>query len=173
MSGTELIIKIDMIYFLGIIGTILTLAWIFSNKLSAIETSIKWIKRELEKLWDRVSSMESRRAGIEGMKSPLNPTELGWKYLKESGLERIVDEQNRDWLLENLKNSLPPNYTDYDVQDTARRVMVSLRDDSMMRAVKEYAFKNGLDVDLLLRLGGLLLRDNFLGRKHTVGRSSR
>lgn len=108
------------------------------------------------------------RQKLEGRKSPLNPTELGWKYLKGSGLDTIIDEKNRDWLLENLKNSLSPNYTDYDVQDTARRVMVSLRDDPMLREIKEYAFKKSLDVDLLLRLGGLLLRDNFFGQKHTV-----
>lgn len=172
MSGTELIIKIDMIYFLGIIGTILTLAWIFSNKLSAIETSIIWIKRELGRLWNSISSMESRLAGVEGSKSPLNPTQLGWKWLNESGLAKIIDEEKKTWLLQNLRNSLPPNYTDYDVQEVARRVMVSLKDDSLMKEVKQYAFEHGIDIEMLLRLGGLLLRDNFLERKHTVINSS-
>lgn len=172
MSGTELIIKIDMVYFLGIIGTILTLAWIFSNKLSAIETSITWIKRELGRLWNSISSMESGLAGVEGSKSPLNPTQLGWKWLNESGLAKIIDEEQKTWLLQNLRNSLPPNYTDYDVQEVARRVMVSLKDDSLMKAVKQYAFEHGIDIEMLLRLGGLLLRDNFLERKHTVINSS-
>lgn len=172
MSGTELIIKIDMVYFLGIIGTILTLAWIFSKKLSAIETSITWISRELGRLWNSISSMESRLAGVEGSKSPLNPTQLGWKWLNESGLAEIIDEEKKTWLLQNLRNSLPPNYMDYDVQEVARRVMVSLKDDSSMTAVKQYAFEHGIDIEMLLRLGGLLLRDNFLERKHTVINSS-
>lgn len=168
MSGTELIIKIDMTYFLGIIGTILTLAWIFSKKVSAIETSITWIKRELGRLWEGISSMESRLAGAEGRKSPLNPTKLGWRWLNESGLAKIIDEEKKTWLLQNLQNLLPPNYTDYDVQEVARRVMVSLKDDSLMIEIKQYAFEQGIDVEMLLRLGGLLLRDNFLGWKHTI-----
>ena len=172
MSGTELIIKIDMVYFLGILGTILTLAWIFSKKLSVIETSITLIKRELGRLWNGISSMESRLAGAEGSKSPLNPTHLGWKWLNESDLTKIIDEEKKTWLLQNLRNSLPPDYTDYDVQEVARRVMVSLKDDSLMKDVKQYAFEHGIDIEMLLRLGGLLLRDNFLGWKHTIVSSS-
>lgn len=179
MSGTELIIKIDINYFLGIIATLLTLAWVASRKFSAIETSINWIKRELGRIWEsmsavesRLTGMESRIAGAEGNKSPLNPTQLGWKWLNESGLAKIIDEEKKTWLLQNLRNSLPPDYTDYDVQEVARRVVVSLKDDSLIKDVKQYAFEHGIDIEILLRLGGLLLRDNFLERKHTVINSS-
>lgn len=133
--------------------------------------------RILEKLIDEVKEMfkglESRVRKVEGSGSPLDPTEKGWKYLRESGLNKIIDEERREDLLKALKDSLSDDYTNYDVQEKSRIVVLNLRDDpEIARKMEEYSFENGIDVDLLLRLGGLLLRDNFLNREHNIAPSS-
>lgn len=169
MNSTEIIIKIDIIYFLGIIGTLVVFALYAGHRIGGVENSIEWVKRELQNIWDTMKGREAQRSGIEASGSPIQPTEFGWKYLRESGLDKIADEQKKEFLLQTLRSLLlldHIDHTDYDVQETARRVMVSLRDDPMMVEVKQYAFNNGLDVDMILRLGGLLLRDNFLGQPH-------
>lgn len=168
MEGTEFIIKIDIIYFLGIMGSLIVIAWYSGSKFSSLETSINWMKKQIDDIWDTIKGREGGRKQFEASGSPLNPTELGWKHLRGSGLDKLIDVEKREWLLQNLRNSLGPNYTEYDVQETAIRMMFSLRDDSMMTSAKKYAFENGFDFDLLLRLGGFLLRDNFLGRPHEI-----
>ena len=129
MTGTELVIKVDMIYFLGIVGTLVAITWFAGHKFGKLEDSIDWIKRELENLWSAIKGREAVRAGLEAKGSPLNPTELGWKYIKESNLENIVDREKREMLLEKLKDALGKAYTEYDVQEQARRLLVSMKDD--------------------------------------------
>lgn len=141
------------------------------NDIKWIKNEIKWIKEQIDKIWDSSKVGQSRKMGAEGAGSPVNPTELGWKYLRESGLADIVDKEKREELLNFLKKSLAKNYTDYDVQEMARRVVVSIEDISVIKPIKDYAFQNGLDADMILRLGGLLLRDNFLGREHQTAPS--
>lgn len=171
MNGTELVLKINILYFLGIIGTLLGITWYAAYKFGTLEDSIKWVKRELSNLWDAIKTREAMRAGVEGKGSPINPTELGWKYIKESGLERIVDEEKKEELLEKLRNFLGKDYTEYDVQENARKILVSMKDDPTLKPIKEYAFNNGIDVDIILLLGGLLLRDNFLNQPHQIAPS--
>ena len=173
MNVTEIIIKIYFLYFLGIVGTLIGLTWYASHKFSKLENSIEWIKRELGNLWDAVKGREARRAGAEATGSPINPTELGWKYIRESGLDKIVDTEKKEELLEKLKNSLGKDYAEYDVQEKARKLVVSMKDDPMFKPVKEYAFSNGIDVDIILLLGGLLLRDNFLNQQHQTAPSAK
>lgn len=169
MNGTELIIKIDILYFLGIIGTLIIIVWYAASKFGKLEDSIDWIKREFGNLWDAIKNREAQRSGLEAAGSPINPTELGWKYIKESGLDNIIDQEKKEYLLEQLQNSLDTeNNTEYDVQEKARKLLVLMRDNQMFKPIKEYAFNNGIDVDIILRLGGLLLRDNFLKKSHKI-----
>lgn len=161
--------------FLGIAGTIVTLAWQGSGRFSAIETSLAWIKEDLvwikedlTRLWTTIQGKEARQQELEVPGSPLNPTAKGAKWLAESGLQDIIDGEHRQALLRRLKAALPPNNAEYDVQEKAGEVLLSLADDAMMHKVKDYSFQNGLEYDLILRLGRLLLRDNFLGWKHSI-----
>ena len=103
--------------------------------------------------------------------SPLRPTEYGATLIREGGLEKILNE-NKESLLKNLKNSLPKDYTDYDVQETARNVLLSLKEDAMMNPVKEYVYKNALNIETILRVGGLWLRDDFLNHPREIAKRS-
>src|SRR3989338_7382026 len=170
---TNLEINIGIVQALSIIfvicGSLISIAWYASSRFTALETSLTWIKDDLVKLWGSIKGKEAKQQGLEAPGSPLNPTQKGWDWLNESGLSAIIDnEPNRSSLIEKMRAKLPNNYTEYDVQELANEVLSSLKDDPMMSKVKEYAFNNGLDYDLILRLWRLLLRDNFLGSKHTI-----
>lgn len=104
---------------------------------------------------------------VEAPGSPLQPTEYGAKLIKESGLEAILDGK-KPALTEELKKLLPEKFTPYDVQEVARQLMVSKKNDSDFRGVKDYAYDNGLDVDIILQAGGLWLRDDFLGKERKI-----
>lgn len=155
----------------SLVGSIVTamifmIGWsvLMGRKLQIIDdlkTGFKDLHIDVRDLINRISKMEGKLEGVSASTSPVQPTELGAKYIRESGLEKILDER-KTLLCENLKNSLPQNYADYDVQEIARRIMLSLKDEPMMKPVKEYAFKEGVEVEVILGVGALWLRDDFL-----------
>ncbi|HEC67019.1 MAG TPA: hypothetical protein ENI23_17215 [bacterium] len=177
-------VNIGWEYFLGIMVSLIVIAWRFGVRFTELEISVGWIKAELKKHWSvwkghqkdigelkkDFGNLRLSIAGLSEGKSPLSPTKKGWKFLKESGLVEIIDKTHKDWLLNKLKKSLPPKYTGYEVQGTARQVMAELENSPMMVKAKEYSFNNGISLDLLLMVGGLLLRDNFLGWKHKIAK---
>ena len=95
--------------------------------------------------------------------SPLRPTEFGQKLVKESGLEEILEREKTTFLKmldEKLKEKVP--FTAYDVQGEAITIMLAQKDNEVINPVKDYAFKNALEIEIILRIGGLLLRDKYL-----------
>jgi hypothetical protein len=101
---------------------------------------------------------------VERGSSPLKPTSYGVKLIKDSGLEKILDEQ-KDFLCTRLKAKLDKDYTEYDIQENARNLLVELKNDPMMNPVKDYVYNNPIDIKIILQTGGLWLRDDFL-KKH-------
>ena len=63
---------------------------------------------------------------------------------------------------------MPENYTDYDVQEKSRELLVLLSNNSIMNPVKNYAYNEGTSTEYILRVGGLWLRDDFLGQPRKV-----
>jgi len=102
----------------------------------------------------------------ETSKSPVKPTEYGVKLVKESSLKNILDTRRAKFIRE-LKEKLDKHrpFTDYDIQEQARMLLVDYKDNKIMIPVKNYAFQNGISVEIILRTGGLILRDMFLEEK--------
>ena len=104
---------------------------------------------------------------VEAPGSPLQPTIFGEKLIKESGLEKILNDQN-SFLKTELAKRVSQKYTEYDVQEKARSFLLDLKETDIMNQVKKYAYDNGLDIDVILKAGGLWLRDDFLGKSRAV-----
>ncbi|MFH0739918.1 MAG: hypothetical protein V1819_02405 [bacterium] len=100
---------------------------------------------------------------VEKGESPLNPTLYGANLIKDSGLEKILND-NKELLFTKITASLPTKYTDYDVQEKARELLISLKKDPLMFPVKNWVYNNPMDIDIILRVGGLWLRDDFLNK---------
>lgn len=104
---------------------------------------------------------------VERSGSPLSPTEYGAELIKNSGLEKILDD-NRDFLCTKLKASLPNNYTEYDVQENARSLLLELKDGAILNPVKNWIYENPTDIEIILKVGGLWLRDDFLKKPRSI-----
>jgi hypothetical protein len=129
------------------------------------------LKKEVEKfksqmimLIERVSKLEGRVDQMTNPHSPLAPTAKGVRYLQESGLAAILNDlEKHAWLIDQLKADLPEDYLDYDVESSSVHVLVGLRDDQMIRSVKNFAYEHGVTVESILAIAALWLRDDFLG----------
>lgn len=104
---------------------------------------------------------------VEAPGSPLQPTAFGEQLIKDSGLKKILDDQS-SFLKAELSKKVSEKDTEYDVQEKARSLLIELKNIEMMNPVKKYAYDNGLDVDIILKAGGLWLRDDFLGKQRAI-----
>jgi hypothetical protein len=93
--------------------------------------------------------------------SPLKLTDYGRKLIDESGFETILREC-RDELVERVKVTQPK--TNYDIQENAIAVIKELVEsgDDKLTPLKDYAFNNGLSVDILIPPAGIVLRDEVM-----------
>lgn len=107
---------------------------------------------------------------VETGESPLKPTEYGAQLIKDSGLEKVIDE-NRDFLRTKLKASLPKDYTEYDVQEKARSLFIELKDNPILNPVKKWVYENPTDIEVILKVGGLWLRDDFLDKPRSLNKT--
>ena len=104
--------------------------------------------------------------------SPLRPTEYGASLIKKSGLEKIIDE-NKTQYIKRIKELLSPVYSEYDIQEKARNVLMKDLKKPIMKPLRDYAYKEGWSEDLLesvVKTAGLWLRDDFLGNKREVNK---
>ena len=64
-----LIIHITWPYFLGIIGSLIALAWYAGSRLSAIENDAEWLKGAVATLSERFDALTQEIRGTSGTKS--------------------------------------------------------------------------------------------------------
>jgi hypothetical protein len=93
--------------------------------------------------------------------SPLKLTEYGQKLIDESGFKTIL-KTDRNALVKRVKAKAPK--TNYDIQQASITVIKELLDsgDDMLNPLKEYAFNNGLKVDILIPPAAIVLRDEVM-----------
>ena len=108
---------------------------------------------------------------VEAPGSPLRPTEYGKTLIRDSGLEKVLDEQ-KVFLKEELMKKLSGSKTEYDVQEKARELLIELKEKEIFDPVKKYAYQNGTNVDIILKAGGLWLRDDFLGNPREANKEA-
>lgn len=167
-----------VVFFLALLGII----WKGKNEMgNLIDGKIGGLNKTIPKLTQAVVELQSiisnkikgvviNQSLLETSGSPLAPTEYGAELIKKSGLEKILDDYKEDLCIK-LKANLPKDHTEYDVQEIARNLLVSLKDDPMMKPIKEYLYNNPMDIELILRIGGLWLRDDFLKKDRKINKT--
>lgn len=123
----------------------------------------------IEKQGDKVDKLSERVATLEGgidrdrdyyvkRKSPLSLTEKGKVLLLDSGgLEYI--RENKQRLLSSIANKKPK--TSYDVQEYAKDVINEQSNNDDFNNIKEYSFKEGLELKHILEVMRIQLRDEY------------
>src|SRR5258708_27204154 len=149
-----LTINIDWEYFLGIIGTLIALAYYANGRFTRIETNFDWLADAVRDLTVRTENV-SARAFETG--SPISLTATGEQLLRDSGLKSYIDNR-RDELTAGLRTQAP--FDLYTIHDSAFRMFgrISL-DDTFTRHLNKFAFRNGTSTDLLKRVGAIYFRE--------------
>ncbi|XOB40870.1 MAG: hypothetical protein ACKKMW_02270 [Candidatus Nealsonbacteria bacterium] len=134
---------------------------LFTKKLNKLLNPIKFAIVEIQTIF-KINKIPLEHYLAATSDSPLKPTEFGWKLLKESGLNELLEKKQEYFLKilnDKLKDITP--YTDYDVQEKAIESLVELKNEPIINPIKDYAFQNGIDVEVILRTGGLVLREKY------------
>jgi len=152
-------ITIDWEWALGIVGSLILIAWKGSARLSALETSMEWVKSTLN---DLKVAVDNAPRQVFGVGSPIDLKPVGMKWLIDSGLKGYIDS-NKDQLLDRceVKKSTNP----YEVQKYVFAMLDALEfaaevDDR----VKKFAYEQGTTLAILRRVGAIYLRNLCLER---------
>ncbi|MFH0752303.1 MAG: hypothetical protein V1914_01770 [archaeon] len=134
---------------------------IFMKALNPIKNAIVEIQTLITSKGVTLNHLLTEKSG-----TPLELNDYGEELVTESGLDKIIKEHKKK-LFEELKKKLEElgSKTPYDVQECSRIVLMDNRNSKFMEPVKKYAFENAINVDIILRTGGLILRDLYLGKK--------
>ena len=148
-----IVINIDWPYFLGIIGSLIAIAYYTQGRFTGLETDVTWLKETVSELTIRA---ENQLTKFFTNKSPASLTPAGHVALKASGLKSYIDA-NRCALLARIKKV---RSDPYELQLHAFRLLAELPfEDVVAHRLNTYAFTNGISTDFLRRIGALYLRD--------------
>lgn len=155
----DLVVNVSWEFFLGLLGSIIALAYYTNGRFTRLETSVDWITDALR---DLTIKAENISAKLFDTSSPVSLTETGRRSLEESGLKSYIDARRRD-LLEELRSVAP--FDPYGTEEAAFRLLRRVNfGDGPSRRLKKFAFENGLSIDLLRATGAIYLRDLALKR---------
>lgn len=133
------------------------------------ESDLKAIKDEIKDLIKQAISIEVKLEertyrGSERLlkrKSPVSLNESGEKLLHSSGGDEFVIK-NLDELIKLIEAKNPQSA--YDIQEYSKTALKSLSSDARIIPLKDYAFKEGIELDDIITVMGVYLRDKALKR---------
>jgi hypothetical protein len=150
----NVIININWEYFLGLVGTLIALAYYANGRLTRLETSVEWLTETFRGL--KIAS-ENSSAKLFGVGSPVSLTREGEHVLSLSGLKSYIDTHEEQLTAQCRRNPSPDRY---EVQTSAFRILSDWKfDRPFEHRINEFAFANGMSPDLLRRVGAIYLRD--------------
>ena len=149
-----LAINISWEFFLGLLGSLIAIAYYSNGRFTAIETDVGWLKETISEL---LITAENVRTKLFKNGSPVSLTPTGYLVLQRSGLRSYIDTKKR-MLLAALRTRASS-----DPHELQRRAFLLLADlsfeDIVARHLNEFAFANGISTDLLRRIAAIYLRD--------------
>lgn len=150
----NIVIYIGIFKALGIIGTIIASVaigvWRASSRLTKVETKVDIFENRLTNLEGR---LDSAFAGG----SPVALLPKGQMILDDSGLKKYIDEKKDDLLTRCKSRNMMMN--PYDIQDSAFKFFDQLNFGDFETTLKSSAFKHGVSMDTVRRIGGIYFRD--------------
>lgn len=146
------------------IGTALLTLGKYKQKVDTLEDNIKTLQQEMKDLSKSVTACETRLEerqkytpeNVVKRRSPVTLSGVGTELLKKSGGDKFVDEHLND-LIERIKQKSPK--TAYDVQVLSQEVLKDIQNDDIFNPIKDFAFKEGTDLDVMFVVMGIYLRD--------------
>lgn len=136
----------------------------YEQKIKRLEEDVKELKGDMKTnntlLTECSTKLEERTANQPNRylkrKSPLALTEEGENLLKKMQGDKFILE-NQESLMEKIKQKVPKSA--YDVQEYSKEIIKDLNDKDEFIPFKDFAFKEGLDIDLINSILGVYFRD--------------
>lgn len=154
MNTTEIILFILNLILSGIVAS-LTMTFRLGQYKEKVD--------QLEKcdFQRRLSTLEGQYSvgNITQRNSPISLNERGTKLLNESTANEFVDK-NLQELVEKIRIAGAANA--YDIQETAKTVVQSYRNDIRFLPLKNFAFEQGIDLNIIEVATAIYLRDKTL-----------
>lgn len=141
---------------------------IYKEKIAHLQKDVDDLKKDYKELRDKVIKSETclQERGTWSpffqRKSPVSLTKEGQELLRRSGGKLFVTE-NFSELFARIDEKHPK--TAYDVQALSRTVLEGYAQDDRLVPIKEFAFNEGYELELLLTVMGIELRDLALKKK--------
>lgn len=151
---TNLIIYIGIYKTLGIIATIIGGvgwgAWYSATRLTRVETKVDGFD-------NRLTNLEGRLDNAFASRSPVALLPKGQIILEDSGLKKYIDDKKEELLAQcRSKNEMT---NPYDIQDVAFKFFDQINFEEFESSLKNSAFKHGVSMDTVRRIGGIYFRD--------------
>ena len=121
-----------------------------------IEPDLKDIRERFGRVEDRVETLWKDK--FASAASPRQLNDRGNVVLSESGIKEIIDDK-KSVLLAEIKKIAPK--TAYDAEEVISKVVTSIliSDPAIVNKLKDGAFRTGSDIDILLFVGSVYLRN--------------
>ncbi len=141
-------------YFLGIIGLLIAVAYYTNGRFTISATDIGRLK---ETLSDLAINAENVTAKLFKNSAPVSLTATGYHVLHRSGLKSYIDAKRHKLLAAlHASSSSDP----YDMQRRAFRLLAELTFEEIVgHHLNNFAFSNGISMNILRRVGAIYLRD--------------
>jgi hypothetical protein len=148
-----LVINISWEFFLGVMGSLIAIAYFTNGRFTGLETDVEWLKETISEL---LITAENVRTKVFKNGSPVSLTATGYHVLARSGLKSYVDTKRRTLLSALAGTTSDP----YELQRKAFRLLAELRlESAVAHHLNNFAFANGISTVLLRRIAGIYLRD--------------
>jgi hypothetical protein len=149
-----LAINISWEYFLGLLGSLIAIAYYANGRFTGLETDVGWLKEAISEL---VINAENVRTKLFQNGSPVSLTPAGYHALQRSGLRSYIDAKRR-FLFRALR--LGTVSDTYELQRRTFSLLAELPfEEAVTQHLNSFAFNNGIDPSLLRRIGAIYLRD--------------
>lgn len=164
----ELTINITWQWALGIVGTLLVLAWYGSSRFTAIESSLNNIVEVLKPMKRNVNVMSnyliSKHKNFDSSElvtmSPFKLTDKGLDFIKEIGFDNVFNA-NKQVFFDCIEQEKPK--LKYDVENSAIKSIYALSGNSYMDFLKVYFYNHpNRTMENTAPTLGVFLRDKYL-----------
>ncbi|OGH93225.1 MAG: hypothetical protein A2563_01300 [Candidatus Magasanikbacteria bacterium RIFOXYD1_FULL_40_23] len=126
-------------------------------KVGEIEKEIKLLTTNITQCSTKIDERTlSAATALTKRKSPISLTDFGDALLKKSGSDKFVLE-NQSELVEKIKVTNPKSA--YDVQEASKKVIKDMVDEDKFISLKDYAFKEGIELENIILVMSIFLRD--------------
>ena len=136
----------------------------YTKTVDTLEKNVERVEGEIKAMSTKITQCETKidertqwlSSKLTRTKSPISLSEFGEGLLKRSGSDAFV-LMNQEELVQQIRDRNPKSA--YDIQEFSKTVVKSLADEERFIPFKDFAFKEGVDLDAIFIVMSLYLRD--------------